>query len=95
MWLCMVLPHATDAPVCEMNELLNCQYVLFRQNSIIKSTKHQTSHGRISSLALEGRFGKLFMGATHILSSAAHRTSACSLQMGDHLKGNYTGFERV
>ena len=43
MWLCMVLPHATEAPVCEMNKLLNCQYVLFLQTSIIQSTKHQTS----------------------------------------------------
>ena len=43
MWLCLVLPHATEAPVCEMNKLLNCQYDLFLQTSIIQSTKHQTS----------------------------------------------------
>jgi hypothetical protein len=43
----MVLPHATEALVCEMNKLLNCQYVLFLgyclvSISIIQSTKHQT-----------------------------------------------------
>jgi hypothetical protein len=39
----MVLIHATEVPVCEMNKLFNCQYVLFLQTSIIQSTKHQTS----------------------------------------------------
>ena len=43
MWLGMVLPHATEAPVCEMNKLLNCKYVLFLQTSIIESIKNQTS----------------------------------------------------
>jgi hypothetical protein len=35
------------------------------------------------------------MGATLVLSSAAHPTSACYLQMGHHLKGNYEGFPTV
>jgi hypothetical protein len=39
----MVLPHATEAPVCEINKLLNCQFFLFLQTSIIQSTIHQTS----------------------------------------------------
>ena len=43
LWLCMVFPHATEALVCEMNKLLNCQYDLFLQTSIIQSTKHRTS----------------------------------------------------
>uniref|UniRef100_A0A8D0DDL1 Karyopherin alpha 4 (importin alpha 3) n=1 Tax=Sander lucioperca TaxID=283035 RepID=A0A8D0DDL1_SANLU len=43
LWLCMVLPHATEASVCKMNTLFNWQYVLFLQTSIIQSTKHQTS----------------------------------------------------
>ena len=34
---------ATEAPVCEMNKLFNCQYVLFLQTSIIVNTEHQTS----------------------------------------------------
>ena len=34
------------------------------------------------------------MGATHILCSAAHPTSARSLQMGHHLKGTIQAFQR-
>ena len=53
LWLCVVLPHTTEAPVCLINQLLNCQYVLFLQASIIQSTKqHQTRvNRRVSCLA--------------------------------------------
>jgi hypothetical protein len=43
----MVLPDATEAPVCEINKLFNCQYVLFLQTSIIQSTKQLTSQWQI------------------------------------------------
>ena len=40
------------------------------------------------------RFVTFYMGAPHILSSAAHPTNACSSQMWPHLKGKKTGLPR-
>ena len=46
-----------------MNKLLNCQYVLFLQTSIIQSTKHQTRvNGRISCLASAEKIWQIFHG---------------------------------
>ena len=47
-----------------MNKLLNCQYVLFLQTSIIQSTKqHQTRvNGRTSCLALAEKIWQIFHG---------------------------------
>lgn len=39
VWLCMGLPHATEAAVCSMNKLLNWQDVLILQILIIQSDK--------------------------------------------------------
>ena len=50
LWLCVVLPNATEAPVCYINTLLICQYVLFLQPSTIQSTK-QESAAELSCLA--------------------------------------------
>ena len=55
-----------------VNDIDKCQYQ--QQNNLF-------GNGRKD-------LGKFFIGATHILSAAAHPTNACSLQMGHHLKGN-------
>ena len=62
MWLCIVLPHATEAPVCERNQLLNCQYVLFLKTSIFQSIHTKRVNGRISCLALAEKIWQIFHG---------------------------------
>lgn len=50
--LCMVLPHATGAPVFSMNTLLNCQYVqlaFFKFQSFNPPNKSRWQNNRLDS----------------------------------------------
>lgn len=48
---------------------------------------HQTRvNSKEKLFGIVRRFSKSFIGANHILSSAAHATNACSLQMWHHFK---------